>query len=284
MNLRQTYLIAGILWALLLGPLAALAVFGFAAGASWIWLYGDNDWPAGTQVALPLIGLAAGVAVAIACILLGARHGRQSEATTGAERIAQRRKARFLTAAPVVIAVLLGAKIWWDMRSYSRALTIAAQREANFVSLALDSQKITDASIALAGDGMFHVHVQLAGQREGEYRLNWQVRSTSFHDALASGRQTIRLRQGNNGEETGFGLDQIAKAYRRHLSKPGDVLVDETFHLRIAAEPVLSGADLERLPPGEKQRLKSGDSALRSTKIVDFPVRFFIHSDGSVTQ
>lgn len=284
MNLRQTYLVAGILWALLLGPLAALTVFGFAAGVSWLWLFGDSSWPAGTQAALPLIGLAAGVAAAMACVYLGISHGRQREAAGGGENAAERRKALLIAAAPIALAMLAGAKLWWDARSYSQAMAIAAQREVNLMSLASRVQKITSISVEPSAGGTFRARIGLNGKRDGEYRLSWDVKSTSFEQPLANGTRTVRLKTGENREEISFTLDQIADGYRSRLSSAGDVLVDEPFHLHASVEPELSGADLERLPPGERRQLKSGESMLRSQKSVDFHLRFFIRRDVPVTK
>lgn len=280
MKLRHQYLAVGILWALLLAPLAALSATGFAAGASWLWLYGDNPWPAGTETVILLVGIAAGIAVAALCILFAWRYGIGREPNTQTDRT----RLLIAGAAPVAIALLLGARIWIDGRSYSQAMARAAQREAEFVTLSADVQKIAGLNMPPEKNGAFAAGVHLAGKRKGSYRLKWQITSTSFSEPLITGNQHLDLYGGVSEKQIRFSLNELAEGYRKHLSKPGNVLVDEPFRLSVLLQPSLSEMEKKSLPPGEQYRLDTSDSPLLSEKSIDFPMRFSIHSDGTVTR
>src|SRR5882672_4161184 len=93
LKLRRLYLIARVFWALLLGAAAALAVVGVGAGIAWLFLFGDEPWPAAVEWILPLLGLAAGLIVALAVVRLGSRYASGREAAAAADPARERRKA-----------------------------------------------------------------------------------------------------------------------------------------------------------------------------------------------
>jgi hypothetical protein len=283
MRLRRQYLIAGIAWAVLLGPLAAFLLFGFAAGASWLWLFGDDPWPAATQWVLPLIGLIGGVVAALACIIVAGSYGRKREALFPANRHGERRKVLLLTATPLVLAAFLGAKVWWEGREYSEAMALATQREAAFAALVGAKHKIAGLTLDSSAEGTFRATVQLAGERERDHRLSWRVVDRGFGAALATGERIIRLQPGARAVEIAFTLDELARSYKaKVLNGAGGILVDEAFQLELSLMPVLSESERQELPPGERHRLATGDTSLRADMSTEFPVRFMIRGDGSI--
>lgn len=283
MKLRRQYLIVGIAWAVLLGPLAAFLLFGFAAGASWLWLFGDDSWPEPTQWVLPLIGLIGGVVAALACIIVAGIYGRKREALLPANRHGERRKVLLLTATPLVLAALLGAKVWWEGREYSEALALATQREAAFAALVGARHKIAGLALDGSAEGRFRARVQLAGEREGDYRLTWRVVDRGFGAALATGERIIRLQPGARAVDIAFTLEELARSYKEKvLNGAGGVLVDESFQLELSLMPVLSPSERQELPPGERHRLTTGDTSLRAHMSTEFPVHFVIRGDESI--
>lgn len=74
------------LYALLFGvpglPVAlliAFAVFGAAAGALWIFVYGDNPWPASAEKLLPVLFVAGFLAVWLLFVIAGYSTGKKLE-------------------------------------------------------------------------------------------------------------------------------------------------------------------------------------------------------------
>ena len=66
------YVLAGILAAL--GITTAVMVFG--AGIYWLWLFGDDQWPAWAEVALVGAAYTVGLAVLIGFGVVGYRRSR----------------------------------------------------------------------------------------------------------------------------------------------------------------------------------------------------------------
>lgn len=285
MKLRRQYLIVGIAWAVLLGPLMAFVLFGFAAGASWLWLFGDDPWPQATRWVLPLIGLVGGVLAALACIVVADSYGRRREALPPATLHGERRRVLLLIATPVVLAAFVGAKAWWEGREYSEAMALATQREAGFAALVGARHKIAGLTVDGSAEGTFRAKARLAGERQGDYRLSWRVVDTAFGAALAVGERIIRLQPGGRAVEIAFTLDELARSYKaKVLDGAGGVLVDESFQLEVWLVPVLSEGERQELPPVERYRLATGDTSLRAEMSTEFPVRFVLRGDGSIEQ
>jgi hypothetical protein len=284
MRLRHQYLIVGMVWALLLAPLAALSVFAFAAGASWLWIYGDSDWPAGTSVVLPLIGFSAGIIVALVCVRLAGRYGAAREEISVNAPRREQVKVILAGAIPIAMALLVGAKMWIDERHYSQEMALVAQRESHFAALAGNVQKISRISVAAENDGHFLAKVFLDGQAEGKYRLGWKIASASFSGSLLDGLRLVDLEPGNNETEIDISKIILAEGYAKHLSGSGAVLVDEPFRLSVSLQPSLTTAEMQTIPPGEKKRLELGESPLQSQKTVNFPVKFAVDYNGIISE
>lgn len=283
MRLRFRYLIAGIAWALLLGPLACLAAVAGAAGVAWLWLFGDNPWPSATQRVLPLIGAAAGLAVAAGCIVFADRHGSRREALPLTARRGESRKLAVLTAAPLLVLVLLGLNAWRENREHANASIAAAQRKAVFTALANNRHRIAAITVERSADDTFRAEIDLSGRHEGDYRLRWQVADTGFDAILVTGSRILHLRPGEQRVTISFTLDQLAHRYRtRLLGGRGGVLVEEPFRLSVSLDPALREPERGRLPPEERRRLGTAQSPLHSAAARRFLVRFLLRRDGRI--
>jgi hypothetical protein len=282
-RLRHQYLIAGIAWALLLGPTAALALAGFAGGVSWLWLFGDSPWPEATQWILPLIGIIGGILVALACVFVAGGYGKKREALAQVPSRREQSRVLALLITPLVLILLLGVKVWREGQEYAQAMAIATQREAAFAVLVGARHRIEGVTLDQGADGAFRAAVWLEGEREGEYRLSWRVADTGFGAELVAGEQAVRLQPGEREIDIAFSLDELVRSYQtKVLNGGGGVLVEEPFRLETSLYPVLSEAERGALPPGERKRLDTAESSLTARKSTSFPVRFIIHQDGTI--
>lgn len=282
MKLRHRYLIVGIAWALLLGPAAFFLLFGFAAGASWLWLFGDSPWPAATRWALPLIAAVGGALTALVSILIGYEYGKTQETRAIASSRTEQRKALLLTVIPLALIVLIGLNGWRESRKFAQDMNLAGRREAAFAALVGARYRINEITVDHSEHDRFRATVLMTGQREGDYRLHWQVADTGFGTTLLSGDDVTALGSDKAEAEIGFTLDQLTQSYRAQVLRGGaGVLVEEPFELDAWLEPVFSESERKTLPPGERRRLGTAESPLRSQTATQFPVRFFIRDTGS---
>ncbi|MDX1710145.1 MAG: hypothetical protein R3316_03295 [Rhodovibrionaceae bacterium] len=107
MNLRSLYTLAGLLWGLTIGAMAGIQAAGAAAGALWLFVYGDERWPESAGWILLSAGGAAAL-IAFAVVFFAARRhaGRLAVQTPPAQRAGRRRGWFLVALAPLVIAAL----------------------------------------------------------------------------------------------------------------------------------------------------------------------------------
>jgi hypothetical protein len=280
---RYRYLVAGLAWALLLGPCAAFLVFGFAAGVSWLWLFGDDAWPSYTGWALPLVGVLGGLGVAAACIAVAIAAGRQN-AQYGVQSSTRERNALLLmTAMPLVLLGVITGVIAKEAAGYRQTMNFATEREAEFAALMGARHRIVAIEVEPVAGGTFHASVRVAGTRAGPYRLTWQVEDSNFAMVLVIGTRTVELGPAA-GQEVRFEfvLLELAQSYRDQITPAGGVIVEEDFRLEVFLEPILSEIERAMLPPGERRNFEVGLSPLRVEGRAMFPIRFVLQTDGSI--
>lgn len=282
MRLRHRYLIAGIAWAALLGPVATLAITGVAVGVSWLYLFGDEPWPRAAQWVLPLVGLAAGIAVAALCIVLALDLGRRREARPAADPRREGWTVGLIATVPLLAIAAIGSGLWDDSAERSQTMVAAKRQETAFTALLAARHKITGIHVAEGKDGIFHATVRLLGHRYGAYRLDWQVNDGTYGAVLAGGTRAMELKPGPEDVPVTFRLEDLARTYRDKVLNGGSVLVDEPFRLTVLLRPALDDIQRAALPDAEQKRLRLGESPLRATDTVRFPVRFVVRRDGSI--
>lgn len=282
MRLRHQYVMAGAAWALLLGPCTALLIVGMAAGFSWLWLFGDDPWPKATEWILPLLGIAGGTLTAVMCLVSAWSYGINRETLPRADPRAERRRLLLLSAIPLALILLFGAKIWWEGREYSKSMAVATEREAYFQSFVAARHRITGLTVDQSADGAFRAMVRMDGVREGAYRLTWRVVDTGYGSSLLEGERNLRLLKGFRETGIPYRLEGLARRYQSKHLTGGGVLVEEPFRIDVILEPILTDVERAALPPGEVRRQKLGASPLRSQSSKSFPVRFIIRLDGTL--
>jgi hypothetical protein len=276
-NLRRIYLVASLLWALILGPAVALGVFALGAGVAWLYLFGDDPWPHAVEWVLPLIALCAGSTTALAVLWFGYSQGRRLTASGAVVGFAEWRNAIMLVIAPVVLLAFVALLVWARTSAYQEAMTIATARESQFVDLAARNQRIDSLSVVYDGEEEFIAAVSISGSREGLYRLAWRVSPSSFDIAIMADSRELELQQEQSQTEISFSIAELRTQYQAQILNGGTgVLVDELFEFDAVLEPILSTEEISDLPPGEQRRLGSEGSPLTSSASSNFPVYFLI--------
>lgn len=272
MRLRTLYALAG----LVLGALAAVAVafqaFALAAGVSWLFLFGDDAWPAGVEAYLLGVPLAAGVLTLIAGVGLGYAVGRRGEASARPER-ARRRGHRLLAAGAVLWLLVLALGVAQHERQ-SAARATAAHEEAAFHQLQRARHVITGLRGLDAGADELRLSVGLAGRRSGAYRLAWRLDEPLYGITLLSGERRLVLAPESSEVTLSFETAALAERYRNTVLEGRDerVLVEGAFRLRLSLLPLLDEAERRALPAREIGNIERGLSELGSETDLEVPV------------
>ncbi len=274
MTLRRLYLLAGILWALVLAPMVLLAIVGVGAGVAWLYLFGDNPWPEAAEQALIVLGLAGALATGVAAFWLGYHRGRKHHAASSTD---EWRRAVVLSAAPVVLALLVGSALWLRARDYEEAMTAAVTREAAFADFVGANKKLAGLTLGPDTQDTIRASARVSGPRPGAYRLMWRVIPSSSRTAILEGSRTLRLGDADEEVFVAFTLDELRSRYQAVvLGGRGGALIEEPFVLEVVLDPILTEEEIVALPPGEPSRLETPDSPLQSRRSAGFPVRFLI--------
>ena len=272
MRLRGLYLLAG----LVLGSLAALAValqvFAIGAGVSWLYLFGDDPWPAEAQWVLTGAALAAGLATLGAALALGYLYGRRCESAPRPEQARLRGRGLLLVGLALwLLAAVLGL---WQQERQSAARAAAAVQEAAYGELLQSRHVITGVAVAATGAAELRLSLDLAGNRSGAYRLAWKLVDPLYDVTLLTGERHLALDPGSSSEDLAFETAVLAERYRQTVLEGRDdkVLVDGLFRLQLSLVPLLDDEERRDLPPREIGNLERGLSGLHFEAQVEVPV------------
>jgi hypothetical protein len=277
MGIRQLYLLAGVLWALLLAPVAVVMSVGVAAGLAWLFIFGDNPWPRWAELFLLVVGVTAAAVAVVASIVIANSAGKAQAASLGTHSASARRRAIGLAIAPVVIALFAASALWQGARQREQAVSDAAAREAGFAQFIASNKKLTDLDIESDSQGAFRALARVSGNRDGAYELKWRIIPSSAKQAIFEGRRPLRLTTTTEPLEILFSTDDLKSRYQAIvLHGRGGALIDEQFRLEVSLNPIVTSEERQNFPPGEGRRLNAPESPLESRRTTEFSVRFTI--------
>jgi F0F1-type ATP synthase membrane subunit c/vacuolar-type H+-ATPase subunit K len=271
MRLRSLYLLAGLVLGGLAGLAVMIQVFALAAGVSWLYLFGDDPWPARAEWILLGTSLVAGLATLGAGLGIGYTVGRRYESSPRPERA--RRRGHGLLLGGLALWLLVVFLALWQQERQSSARAAAAVEETAFGELLQARHVITGVSVVNAGAEL-RLSLGLAGTRSGAYRLAWRLEDPLYDVTLLSGERRLALGPDAASADLDFEIAILAERYRETVLKGrGDkVLVDGAFRLRLSLEPLLDDEERQALPARETGNLERGLSGLRFETEVELPV------------
>lgn len=281
MKLRNGYLLAGVAWALFLAPVVTYFVLASVLGALWLFVFGDDPWPAAIDWVIPIIGLVVCISTATCCIYLAHRLGRQREIEAVVAGPQERKRVILWFLAPMALIAITAVLFW--QRSVNQAEEIAAmdQSEAVFTDLLNTRHTIAELFVYRTDSGDFEASVATSGGRPGRYSLLWKVISMTYGEVISREEPQVEVGDTNAGLSFEISIDALARRYRDTVLNGGGVVVDEPFELVVTLQPVIE-ADIEAWPEFERYRWEQGETPLQSSMAVDFPVFFRLGLDGSI--
>ncbi len=279
MRLRTLYALVGVVIGAGLGVLAAYGVVIVGAGVSWLFVFGDDSWPAYTAWVIPGAGVLGGVIVWTAATLVAARYGRRHENAAPEVVTRQRRFAYLLLAAGVLFDVMLAGAVVANVRQQDAARELGSAQRVWFAEFLAGRQNIDAIEVRRQdGQGVIAVTLRIGGTNAGDHRLEWLVRETLYKKVLAEGATTLRLTHGLHDTALRLDAKALAAAYHRLALGGADanVMVDENFVFEARLVPQLDPDTRDRLPRNERQNLDNGTSELIVTGDAPLPIRFIL--------
>lgn len=284
MKVETLFSAAGVAWGLLFGLAGATYAGGLAAGFAWLFLFGDDTWPAWAEYLILAVAVAIGIAIFVGCVALGRLAGRRIEPADPSSG----RRARALAVGLLVLAFLTVVGELWGVARQDAEIDRQRQgqrtAEAVYARMLADTHRFTAIDVQWPGDGANgKATLQIEGGRAGIYSLEWYIRARSVGKSLLSGDRQLELQPGPSRVEFTIPPDALVDGYRGMLSRQNaNVMVDEPFMIEVSLTPILEDDELAALPRGEARNLDQGWSKLVDKARVEFPVRFFLY-DGELS-
>jgi hypothetical protein len=223
--------------------LALLAAFGTAVtllGFGWVFLYGDDPWPARfADVAIPVAATLAGTG-AFFGVIAAAIH-----ITRTRPQFAQRIQASYLLRWGGVLLPLLlvGGLVWSVMFGESDR----ASAESGAIDTAGPARHhLTESAWQLDREtGQLRIDMTAAGPAEGSYSLLWEAKASGLGKPLGVGSVREQLPAGAVHLLLMLDAGSLARRYAEGiLSRSEAVQIDVTLALELSLVPVgLSGQE-----------------------------------------
>lgn len=278
MRLRSLYMLAGGAWGLALAPLAGFGAGAFAAGVAWLYIFGDDPWPAAAGPSILAVALVVVGAVLAACVGGGYLYGRSREGVPRPLRA--RRRGAALLAAGLAAAVGLMVLYVGSLGEQTRERQAADEDEAALAQLLTSRHGIAALQVAPVGDGeLVRASLRVRGNRTGLYRLRWTVGEPAYGVILQEDSLELDLSPGEHSVALQISTADLAAAYRRAiLEGRGAAIVDTFLKLEATLTPVLSDTERSTLPERELRNLRLGYSRLIAEAQTDFALSFTIRA------
>lgn len=269
MNLRQKYLLVGVLWGVVIGFGSVAILTGLGVAFLFTLVYGDGPWAENTDRLLYTLALLGFVATILICAGAGYFLGRRLEqSATPSEYMLEQRRANMLAGAAVLVAVMGGYQLY--------AQHTALLKRQGYLEQLLDARHeiSTLRIVPRADDRGLDLMLYVRGRRTGRYSLDLRV-----HDR--AGR--ILFRQEYEIELPGHDLYRtFPLEYREPLPslvEPNDggqavVRHGDTLMFEARLVPLLERRELHTLPHHSAANYLAADSPFHSRGQVKYPVRF----------
>ena len=276
MRLRALGGLAGGACGLLLGGAAASGAAGILAGFAWIFVFGDDPWPAYAEPAIAIGALVVGASVLAGCAFAGYLVARGREGRPGEARLRRAAWGLIGLAGAVAATLILGAFLAPAPAPQAERPAGGPVRSEALARLDADRHRIRLVQIAAGLEPPATVIVRSEGERRGAYRLNWRVRERVYGKVLLEGQRAIEIDASAHEEQFALDTGLLPARYNERVlnDRPGDVLVDEAFRFEAELIPILTPEETATLAAAERERLAAGILELAERAAADFPVRF----------
>ena len=251
-----------LVWGLVMGAFAAAWTAAALLAAGWIYLYGDDAWPAEfTERTVPLFSGLAGLFVFAAVAGLWVAMSRISPWFVSRLRASAALRWSLVALPMLLIAAATGTAL---VRETQAARAHAA--EEALAQRAAEAHRLTGAAWRLTGaEGMLHLGRVAIGATPAEYDLRWEARGPGFAEPFDSGATMRQLPAGPTILELDLDARALAGSYAEHvLTRAETVEIDLPLSVHLTL-------------------MRRGEGGAESHLIVNMPLSYRYEPGGLVT-
>ncbi|MCK5621055.1 MAG: hypothetical protein KAJ11_02100 [Alphaproteobacteria bacterium] len=276
MSVRFLFIMAGVIWGLVLGPDIGLAVAKFMGGLNWPFIAGTREWPEWADWVIIASGVVTGLAIFFTALIIGRNVGDRLEYSHDV-RLSS---GGAIPWAIIAVGVAMGGITVLTIEDRQQAVVVYVQDQKSALvrleAFANQVQRFRAVRVEWPGNGEEgRVSLSFRGKHQGRYMLNWEVwDSSNREEPVMEGSIGASLRPGDQNTSLPLSPLALVNAWQLRGGNGAKVKVDEdfTFHIRLIPEP--TRAEWERLPRHEPGNLADGKSILIDEAKDSFPVYF----------
>lgn len=274
---RVLFIVAGVIWGLVLGPDFGLGVARFLGGLNWPFIAGTLEWPDWADWVIAGAGVLTGLVTFFVLLIVGRNVGDRFE-------YSQDMRLGSGNAVPwavIAVGVTMGAisVMTFDDRQKAVRDYVDMQKAAQAYLLELSGQvqRFRSVHVDWPGNGADGIiSLTFRGKHRGNYMLRWQIWEGGKTDKpLLEGKIGAILNPGDQNTELPLPALSLLGAWQGRDNRVGrNIIVDQDFTLRVELVPEPSRDEWKRLPGHEADALSDGSSILIDRASAMFPMRF----------
>jgi len=245
MNLKLIYILIYAIYGFLAGMILSLVFVAVTAGIFWLFIFGDNPWPAWSQTAMLIVFYTTLVATIAGGIFFGVKRTRELK-DQEVDQAFKKRVFKDIVIAYVVLMLFVG---FVSLQTY----IVGKKRNFDFLkgkeyqTLVSSLRGINALNIYQAENHGLGIAIEIKGDSPGTYQLNLDLVASGYiKEKLIEKSESVQLKFSNQTYHFIFPFQEIASRYRRALTKV-ILSFDKRFsideHILIAARLKLLESD-----------------------------------------
>jgi len=278
MSVRFLFIMAGVIWGLVMGPDIGLAVAKIVGGLNWPFIAGTREWPEWADWVIIASGVITGLTVFFTALIIGRNVGDRLEYSPDV-RLSS---GGAIPWAVIAVGVAMGGITVLTIEERQQAVVEYVQDQKSALvhleAFATQTQRFRAVRVEWPGNGEEgSVSLAFRGKHRGNYLLTWEVwDSSNGKEPVMEGNIGAALKPGDQNTSLPLSPRALANAWRQRAGNVNKATVDEDFTFRIRLIPEPTRAEWERLPRHEPDNLADGKSILIDEATDSFPVSFEI--------
>ena len=276
LSVRFLFIMAGVIWGLVLGPDIGLAVAKFVGGLNWPFIAGTREWPGWADWVIVTSSVVTGLAVFFAALITGRNVGDRFEYSQDM-RLSS---GGAIPWALIAVGVTVGGITVLTIKERQHAVIVYVQDQKSALlhleAFAKQTQRFRAVRVEWPGYGEEgRVSLSFRGKHQGNYLLSWEVwDSSNRKEPVMAGDIGAILKSGDQNTSLPLSPLALVNAWRKRAGNVNKAKVDEDFTFRIRLIPEPTRAEWESLPRHEPGNLADGKSILIDEAMDSFPVYF----------